>query len=561
MPELWTHITVEFELFYYSEVIGHLERGNGSCRIMQLTCWKRLVLMASNTVRGFSFFQLLVLILAIFSSLLLPTTGKGKEFSIEEATVYDLQHALQKNQITSKQLVEFYIKQIKIQNPVLRGVLELNPEAVAEAERADRERREKAQGSVSALHGIPILLKDNIATKDKMNTTAGSFALLGSVVPRDAAVVARLRKAGAIILGKATLSEWSNYRSSRSSSGWNARGGQGKSPYTLGTPCGSSSGPAISVAANLVAVSLGTETDGSILCPSETNSVVGIKPTVGLTSRAGVVPISLRQDSVGPICRTVSDAALVLGTIAGIDNNDKATIEASKYIPKGGYAQFLKKDGLRGKRLGVVRSFYGFGNDTFLDETFKLHLKTIRQRGAVLVDNLEINNINEIKSGLSEGIALAFEFKSSLNAYLKGLIASPVRSLADVIAFNNKYPKLEKLAEYGQDLMLQAQSTSGIKTLNQALSNLTRLSQNGFEKLMVRNKLDAVVVPFSTFSTVLAIGGYPGIIVPAGYQKGKPFGICFGGLKGSEPKLIEIAYSFEQATMIRKPPPLRKLQV
>ncbi|CAJ1938779.1 unnamed protein product [Sphenostylis stenocarpa] len=516
-------------------------------------------LMALIMALGFSvffFFKLVSLSALVSFSAFLPTTF-AKGFSIEEATIYDLQLAFRRNQLTSRQLVDFYHKQIQIQNPVLRGVLELNPDALAQADKADQERKAKAPGSLSALHGIPILVKDNIATKDKMNTTAGSFALLGSVVPRDAGVVTRLRKAGGIILGKATLSEWSHYRSAEAPSGWCARGGKGKNPYTMGDPCGSSSGSAISVAANLVAVSLGTETDGSILCPSDSNSVVGIKPTVGLTSRAGVVPISPRQDTVGPICRTVSDAALVLETIVGIDANDKATMKASKYIPKGGYAQFLRKDGLRGKRLGVLRDFYGFGNNSFLHKTFGQHLKTLRQKGADLLDNLEIENINEVFSDPSEDIALSFEFKYSLNAYLKDLVTSPVRSLADVITFNNKHPKLEKVEEYRQDLMLQAQKRNGIGTLKQALSNLTRLSQDGFEKLMTENKLDAVVVPFAKFSPVLAIGGHPGVTVPAGYEKGAPVGVCFGGLRGSEPKLIEIAYSFEQATRIRKPPPLR----
>ncbi|XP_014492376.1 putative amidase C869.01 isoform X2 [Vigna radiata var. radiata] len=515
--------------------------------------------MASNAVPVLSFcFELLFLILQLpFSSVLQP--GTTHEFSIQEATVYDLQLAFHKNQLSSKQLVEFYHKQIEIQNPVLRGVLELNPDALAQADKADQERKTKAPGSLSALHGIPILVKDNTATKDKMNTTAGSFALLGSVVPKDAGVVTRLRKAGAIILGKATLSEWSHYRSVAAPNGWSARGGYGKNPYTMDDPCGSSSGSAISVAANLVAVSLGTETDGSILCPSDSNSVVGIKPTVGLTSRAGVVPVSPRQDTVGPICRTVADATLVLETIVGIDTNDKATIKASKYIPKGGYAQFLRKDGLQGKRLGVMRYFYDYGKDTFQHETFELHLNTLREKGAILVDNVEIENIDEVYNGPSEGIALAFEFKYSLNAYLKDLVASPVRSLADVIAFNNKHPKLEKVKEYGQDLLVQSQNTNGTGTLEQALLNLKKLSKDGFEKALIRNKLDAVVVPGSIFSSVLAIGGYPGITVPAGYEKGRPFGICFGGLRGSEPKLIQIAYSFEQATTIRKPPPLRKL--
>ncbi|KAK7400038.1 hypothetical protein VNO78_11237 [Psophocarpus tetragonolobus] len=516
--------------------------------------------MACNKLLGFSFcFHILFLILLLISSSLLPTTI-AKGFSIQEATVYDLQLAFQRNLLTSRQLVEFYHKQIQTQNPVLRGVLELNPDALAQADKADQERKAKAPSSLSTLHGIPILVKDNIATKDKMNTTAGSFALLGSVVPRDAGVITRLRKAGAIILGKATLSEWSHYRSNDAPSGWNGRGGQGKNPYTMDDPCGSSSGSAISVAANLAALSLGSETDGSILCPSDYNSVVGIKPTVGLTSRAGVVPITPRQDTIGPICRTVSDAALVLETIAGIDINDKATIKASKYVPRGGYAQFLKKDGLRGKRLGVVRIFYSvFGNDTFKRDTFEMHLKTLRQKGAVLVDNLAIDNLQEIFKDQSENIAIAYEFKLSLNAYLRDLVASPVRSLADVIAFNNKHPKLEKLKEYGQDLMLIAQKTKGVRELREAVLDMARLSHIGFEKLMITNKLDAVVVPLSFFNSILARGGYPAVTVPAGYSKGAPFGIIFGGLKGSEPKLIEIAYSFEQATMIRKPPPLRKL--
>ncbi|MED6113761.1 hypothetical protein PIB30_073860 [Stylosanthes scabra] len=512
--------------------------------------------MASASVYAFSFLQFIFLILLATLSAVLPATSE-KGFSIEEATVDDLQLAFKRNHLSSRKLVEFYLKRIQSLNPVLRGVLEVNPDALNQADKADEERKTKPQGPFSALHGIPILLKDSIATKDKLNTTAGSYALLGSVVPRDAGVVTRLRKAGAIILGKATLSEWSHYRSNNAPSGWNARGGQGKNPYTGNDPCGSSSGSAISVATNMVTVSLGTETDGSILCPSDSNSVVGIKPTVGLTSRAGVVPISPRQDTVGPICRTVSDAAHVLETIAGIDINDKVTIEASKYVPKGGYAQFLRKDGLRGKRLGVVRSFFDFGNDTFLQETFKLHMRTLRKSYAILVDNLEIDNINEINSDQSEDIAMEIEFKLALNAYLKDLVASPVRSLADVIAFNKKHSKVEKIDEYGQDLMVEAQKTSGIgKQLNGALLNMTRLCKNGFEKLMRRNKLDAVVTPFSSFSSILAIGGYPGVLVPAGYEKGAPFGICFGGLKGSEPKLIEIAYSFEQATMIRKPPSL-----
>uniref|UniRef100_A0A2N9H3V5 Amidase domain-containing protein n=1 Tax=Fagus sylvatica TaxID=28930 RepID=A0A2N9H3V5_FAGSY len=329
-----------------------------------------------------------------------------------------------------------------------------------------------------------------------------------------------------------------------------------QNPYTLGYPGGSSSGSAISVAANMAAVSIGTETDGSILSPSSKNLVVGIKPTVGLTSRAGVIPISQRQDSVGPICRTVADAVYVLDAIAGIDHNDNATIQTSRYIPKGGYAQFLNSDGLRGKRLGIVRAFYNFGNDTIISRTVEQHLKTLRQRGAILVDNLEIANITEVYSSSSEDTALSAEFKKYINAYLKELVSSPVRSLTDLIAFNKKNSKLERLDTYGQDLFITAEATNGFGNAEKAaLKNLAKLTREGFVTLMTKNKLDALVTPRSDVSPILAIGGFPGVIVPAGFDSHKvPFGLCFGGLKGSEPKLIEIAYGFEQATKIRKPP-------
>ncbi|XP_065629129.1 probable amidase At4g34880 [Quercus suber] len=290
--------------------------------------------MAASSALSFSIFSSLILIL-----LLTIPSGSCHQinFSIKEVTIHDLQLAFKQNKLTSRQLVEFYLKEIRKLNPILKRVIEVNPDVLCQADKADYERKAKVPGSQSRLHGIPILLKDNIATKDKLNTTAGSFALLGSVVPRDAGVVYKLRKAGAIILGKASLGEWSHFRTARGPLAWSALGGQGKNPYTLGEPCGSSSGSSISVAANMVAVSLGTETDGSIICPASFNSVVGIKPTVGLTSRAGVIPISPRQDTIGPICRTVSDAVHVLEAIAGIDNNDNATFTASRYTPSGGY--------------------------------------------------------------------------------------------------------------------------------------------------------------------------------------------------------------------------------
>ncbi|KAM6541612.1 hypothetical protein CsatB_006059 [Cannabis sativa] len=493
--------------------------------------------------------------------------NNNKGFSILEATVDEIQLAFKQNKLTSRKLVEFYINRIQRLNPLLHGVIEVNPDAGELANKADYERKVKAPVSFSKLHGIPILVKDNIATKDKMNTTAGSLALLGSVVPRDAGVVAKLKKAGAIILGKASLTEWSAFRA-YIPNGWSARGGQGVNPYDkTETPCGSSSGSSISAAANFATVTLGTETDGSILCPASINSVVGIKPTIGLTSRAGVVPITHRQDTVGPICRTVSDATYVLDVIAGVDKNDKATFEKSKYIPKGGYAQFLSSNGLKGKRLGIVRHPYFEFNiskeiDTFLINTFEQHLSTLRKKGAIVIDNLKITNIDEIyNDASSEETAMKNDFKIDLNAYLKELVSSPVRSLADVIAFNNKNSKLEKIKEYGQELLIAAEATKGIDKA--VLGTLERQTRNGFVKLMRRYKLDALVAcagpsfpPLPIISTILAIGGFPGITVPAGYLGEVPFGIFFGGLKGYEPKLIEIAYGFEQATKIRNPPSL-----
>ncbi|XP_023731446.1 probable amidase At4g34880 [Lactuca sativa] len=479
----------------------------------------------------------------------------------KEATIRELRIAFNQNRLNSRQLVEFYLGEIKKLNPILKGVLEVNPDALYEADRADRERGANVPRSLVDLHGIPVLLKDSIATKDKLNTTSGSFALLGSIVPRDAGIVSKLRKSGAIILGKATLSEWSNFRSLSTPSGWSPRGGQGKNPYVLSaTPCGSSSGPAISVAANMAAVSIGTETDGSILCPASFNSVVGIKPTVGLTSRAGVIPVSPSLDTIGPICRTVSDAVYVLETIVGFDYNDRdATKKASQYIPYGGYTQFLKADGLKGKRIGVVRNpFFVFSNGSNLHQVFENHLQTLRHEGAILIDNLEIKGITTISNATASGeaaVAIA-EFKIAINAYLKSLVGSSVRSLTDIIAFNNKFSDLEKIKNFGQDIFLAAEGTNGIGDLEKAaIANMARLTREGYEKMMVENRLDAVVSPRADISPVLAIGGFPAISVPAAYDnKGVPVGICFSGLKGSEPTLIEISYGFEQATNVRKIP-------
>ncbi|KAM0860168.1 hypothetical protein ACQ4PT_046718 [Festuca glaucescens] len=462
---------------------------------------------------------------------LVAAAGVSHGFEFHEATMEAIHLGFSNGSLTSTALVRFYLDQISRLNPLLRAVIEVNPDALRQAARADAQRASSGGRLTGGLYGIPVLLKDNIATLDALNTTAGSFALLGSVVKRDAGVVVRLRQAGAVVLGKANPSEWSNFRVV--DSGWSARGGQSLNPYNLSsTPCGSSSGPGIAAAANMAAVTLGTETDGSILCPSAWNSVVGIKPTLGLTSRSGVIPITPRQDTVGPMCRTVSDAVQVLDAIVGYDAFDAAaTGAASKYIPAGGYKQFLKKDGLRGKRIGVPNGFFqGFGETEM--RVYEQHLTTMRW------------------------IAARAEFKLSLNAYLADLRYSRVRSLADVIAFNNANPVQERLKDFGQANLIAAENTNGIGPMERAaIRRLKELSAGGLERLMKERQLDAIVTSDSSASSLLAIGGHPGIVVPAGYdQQGAPFGICFGGLQGYEPRLIEIAYAFEQATNVRRPP-------
>lgn len=484
-------------------------------------------------------------------------------FKIEETTIKEIHQAFSQSKLTARKLVDFYLQQIETLNPLLRGVIEVNPEAQNLADEADRNRCNSNNDGVflGELHGIPVLVKDTFGTKDKLNTTAGSYALLGSEVARDAGVVEKLRKAGAIILGKASMSEWYKFRSlSGVPNGWCARSGQGVNPYCpSGSPCGSSSGCAISVAANMAAVSLGTETHCSIICPADHNSVVGLKPTVGLTSRAGIIPMTPLWDTVGPICRNVSDVVYMLDVIVGSDPRDEATTEAAKYIPDGGYKQFLKEDGLERKRIGIVRHpFVEMIHGASEKSAFEHHLDLLRQQGATLVDNLSIPHIEEIMDSNHSGEALVMmvEFKSSINAYLKELITSPVRSLADIIAFNESNSELEKLAEYDQHTFIEAEKTDGYgEKEKEVVEKLKNLSRNGFEKVMKDHELDAMVVPGSRASPVFAIGGFPAITVPAGYESdGMPFGICFGGLKGTESKLIEIAYAFEQSSKIRRPP-------
>ena len=488
---------------------------------------------------------------------------------LEEATIGELQAAMASGQLTARRLAEMYLERIQTldkSGPTLNSILEVNPAALEIADALDRERQ--ARGPRGPLHGIPLLLKDNLATADRMQTTAGSLALLGSRPPRDAFVVSKLRDAGAVILGKTNLSEWANFRSTASSSG---RGGQGLNPYVLDrTPCGSSSGSAAAIAANLASASLGTETDGSILCPASTNGVVGIKPTVGLTSRAGVIPISHSQDTVGPFARTVSDAAFLLGAITGIDQRDPAT-QASADKFHTDYTQFLDLDGLRGARIGIPRQVY-FGYSAKTDAIVNAAIEQMRSLGAEIIDPADIPTARQISSSESEDTVLLFEFKLDLNAYLAELLESPVRNLAGIIAFNNAHAE-EELKYFGQDRLLQAQDTTSLDDPKYlaALDENHRLSrQEGIDAVMDEYKLDALVMPtgspawcidlvdgdhfLGASSQPAALAGYPAISVPAGYTFELPVGITFMGRSFSEPTLIKLAYAFEQAARARRPP-------
>ncbi len=491
-------------------------------------------------------------------------------FELDELTIADLQQGLQSGKYSSRELVEKYsdrITDIDKKGPALYSVIEMNPDAEKIATALDRERKEK--GPRSPLHGLPILIKDNIDTQDRMMTTAGSLALVGAKPARDAFVAQKLREAGAIILGKTNLSEWANFRSNKSSSGWSGRGGQTHNPYVLDrNPCGSSSGSGAAVAANLCAAAIGTETDGSVVCPSSANSLVGIKPTVGLVSRAGIIPIAHSQDTAGPMARTVRDAALLLGALTGVDTRDDAT-NAGRGHSVADYTQFLDKDGLRGMRLGVARKFFGFNER--VDKLMNDLLAEMKKLGAILVDPADIPTQGKFDD--SEFEVLLYEFKADLNAYLAGLgPQAPVRSLKDVIEFNEKNRDRE-MPYFGQDIMTKAEAKGPLtsKAYLQALRKNHLLTRTqGIDFVMKKDRLDALIAPtggpawptdwingdhFSGgYSSASAVAGYPHITVPAGYVFGLPVGISFFGSAFSEPKLIKIAYAFEQATKARRAP-------
>ncbi|KAJ6472347.1 amidase signature enzyme [Mycena vitilis] len=524
-----------------------------------------LILLCFNVTRHFS-----ILGFGERRSLVLP--------DLYEASVRDLQAGLDAGHFSSVHLVKAYfarIEEVNIKGPGLRAVLELNPSALKQAALLDRERR--LTGKRSELHGIPVLLKDNIATLagEGMNTTAGSFSLLGSIVPDDAGVVKRLRKAGAIILGKANLSEFSGARG-EVASGWSARGGQASGAYfPHANPCGSSAGSAVAASIGLAAVTLGTETAGSITCPASLSNVAGIKPTVGWTSRAGVVPISARQDTVGPITRTLTDAALVLSVIAGVDPNDNATL-AQPAVPD--FTQALRKDAFRGKRIGVPRRVFmndsATGNDPSIGIAFEEALKIIEGLGATIVDPADLPSADEFLDYTHAMRVLLTDFKTALNAYFEALIESPsgVRSIADLIKFNEDNPALEMPMNYtGQSGLIEAEASTGFDAAYfKSLAALHDAGRTrGIDFVLKEYDLDALVLPApGKVRDAPAIAGYPIITVPLGFfpgdvpivhagpqtvypAPGMPFGISFFGTAWSDYELIGFGYAYEQATKTR----------
>src|SRR3989454_9972921 len=418
-----------------------------------------------------------------------------RPFELDEATIADLQAGMNSGKFTSRSLTEKYlarIEEIDRQGPAVNSVIEINPEAQAIAESLDRERKEKKVRG--PLHGVPVLIKDNIDTADKMQTTAGSLALLGSRPAKDSFVVQKLREAGAVILGKSNLSEWANIRSSHSSSGWSGRGGQTKNPYALDrNPCGSSSGSGAAVAANLCAVAIGTETDGSVVCPSSANGIVGIKPTLGLVSRAGIIPIAHSQDTAGPMARTVRDAAILLGIIAGVDARDSAT-SASSGRGQADYTRFLDPNGLRGARIGVLRKNFGF-NDS-VDALMVNAIDVMKRQGAIVIDPVELATAGKFDD--SEFEVLLYEFKADLNSYLAGLGPNaPVRTLKDIIEYNERH-KDQEMPFFGQDIMIKAQAKGPLteKAYLTALAKDRKLSrEQGIDAAMNKNRLDALITP------------------------------------------------------------------
>ena len=490
-------------------------------------------------------------------------------FPLDELTVAQLQEAMASGRYTARRLVELYTERINTidrNGAALRSVIELNPDALSIADALDVERK---NGRVRGpLHGVPVLIKDNIDTGDRMMTTAGSLALQGPPAPRDAFIVGRLRVAGAVILGKTNLSEWANFRSTKSTSGWSGRGGQVSNPYALDrNPCGSSSGTGAAIAANFAAIGVGTETDGSIVCPSGANALVGIKPTIGLVSRTGIIPISHTQDTAGPMTRTVTDAALLLGAIAASDSDDRATITGRAKID---YTSALKTDALKGARIGVARKRY-FGYSPVTDKLIDAAIAEMKAQGAIIVDPADIPTAAQLDD--CEFEILLYEFKADLDKYLSTRGPSvAVHSLTDLIAFNNREHERE-MPYFGQEIVISAEKKGPLTSpaYRKALTTCrTRARTLGIDAVMTKFRLDALVAPtgspawptdlvngdhfLGASSTPAAVAGYPSITVPAGFAFGLPVGMSFIGRPWSEAKLIGFAYAYEQATKHRRPP-------
>ncbi|MEE2668898.1 MAG: amidase [Gemmatimonadota bacterium] len=494
-----------------------------------------------------------------------------QSFELDEVTVDELQQSMASGERSARSITELYLSRIDAldrQGPELRSVIETNPDALKIADELDDERR--SNGPRGPLHGIPIAIKDNIDTSDGMTTTAGSLALEGSIPARDSFVAQKLREAGAIILAKANMSEWAYFRGERATSGWSARGGQCRNPYALDrNPCGSSSGSGVAVSANLAALTVGTETGGSIMCPSSINGVVGIKPTVGLWSRSGIIPISHSQDTAGPMARTVRDAAILLAAVPGVDPRDDATA-ASEGNSYADYTQFLDPAGLQGARVGVARSFTGF--DPRVIALFDQAIEAMRESGALIIDpaNLPPAAWNDTLPLL----VLEYEFKADLNAYLENLgPEAPVKSLTEVIEFNERNRDTE-MPYFGQERMYASQARGPLtdETYRNAVRAIqTGNRQDGIDALMSQYDLDAIIAPTMGISWMTdhikgdrleggssagpaAIAGYPDVSVPMGFVSGLPVGVSFFGRAWSEPTLLRMAYAFEQATSHRRPP-------
>jgi amidase len=477
---------------------------------------------------------------------------------------------MKSGKFTARSLVEKYsarIREVDKNGPAVNSIIEMNPDALSIADALDQER--KAKGPRGPMHGIPVLIKDNIDTADQMMTTAGSLALLGSKPAQDSAVAQKLRSAGAVILAKTNLSEWANIRSGHSTSGWSGRGGLTKNPYALDrNPCGSSSGTGAGISANLCAVGIGTETDGSIVCPSSSNGLAGIKPTVGLVSRSGIIPISHTQDGAGPMCRTVRDAAILLGALTGVDPQDSATA-ASAGKSYTDYTQFCDPNGLKGARIGVARKYFGFSDS--VDALMQESLELMKKQGATLVDPADIETLGKFDD--TELLVFMYELKADLNSYLARLGSkAPVRTLKDIIDFNERNRQKE-MPYFGQDLFLKAQEKGPLtdKAYLDAMDKNRQLARTeGIDATMDKFHLDAIVAPTGGpawitdlvngdhvaggSSNAAAVAGYPNINVTAGFISGLPVGISFFGRAWSEPVLIRLAYAFEQSTKARQAP-------